>query len=544
MVKSWRFLISILLLCTISLHGQLLDLKEIYSFKEDITAIYLYGSGIAIKTKQNLYLLDTLGEVRILDELHPGSIAKDQQAISINPKMSKEDSITAAAVQTAIPYQALINFQLVYNDTNCYALNQNKVYWFRKHPYLSVYRPNLSFRSSLFLGEDWHIFASYNGFYINDERVTFLSPNRPPITYSNGRIKNINDTIYIAWKGLLYSADKFISYKEYRPFDYSYNQYTDLGILGNRKFFIRQRGVENDQHQVIFKAAITASFFTENHFYTGDDSGVLSRHFLDSAGQYQNEILFDFAEKIVSIYPTQKSLLITTEHNLYNYSAKENKLLASDEKIIYADAIADSTGSIWLATYQGLFKYHGKDQLETIIPDVEFNKRGLNYFKGKIYAGSTTGLYSIELAKYIPQAAQKFYRPFNAIDELLNKKQSFHRLLYIGLSLLALSFAFWLFKKHRQKNNELHTNLDIENIRSAILENPSINSVKSLAAHFDTYPMDLYRSLEGTPLTPGNLIKETKNELVQELLNKRSSLKEISKKTGYSEKYLARKYRL
>lgn len=532
------------MLGTISLPGQLLELKEIYPFKEEITTLYKHEGGIAIQTKQNLFLLDTLGAVQMLAKTKQEPIDKDQEALYLNPKMSWEDSIAAKAIQAAIPYQALINFQFLYQEANYYALNQNKIYWFRKHPYLSVYRPNLSFRSSLFLDDDWHILASYNGFYINDERQIFPSPNRLPITYSNGRIKNINDTIYIAWKGLLYSSDKFMTYREYRPFDYSYNQYTDLGMLAKRKFYIRQRGIENERHQVIFKAAISASLFTENHFYAGDDSGVLSRHFLDSAGQYQNEILFDFAEKIVSIYPSQEALLITTEHHLYQYSAEKTKLLASDEKIIYADAIADSTGNIWLATYRGLFKYHGKNQLETIIPDVEFNKRGLNYHDGKIYAGSTTGLYSIDLSNYVPKAAQKFYQAFKPIDETLDKKHSFYRLLYLSLALIALAFGFWIFKRYSQKNNEIQTNLDIENIRSAIRQNPSINSVKSLAAHFDTYPMDLYRSLEGTPLTPGNLIKEIKNELVQELVNKGSSLKEISQKTGYSEKYLARKYGL
>ena len=83
--------------------------------------------------------------------------------------------------------------------------------------------------------------------------------------------------------------------------------------------------------------------------------------------------------------------------------------------------------------------------------------------------------------------------------------------------------------------------LDSEMIRNVVLNNPQILSVEHLAEHFKTSVVQLNRHLKKEELSGLNLLKSIKKEIALEMLKDGKSLEEISKRVGYSMRYVKAK---
>jgi AraC-like DNA-binding protein len=182
----------------------------------------------------------------------------------------------------------------------------------------------------------------------------------------------------------------------------------------------------------------------------------------------------------------------------------------------------------------GLFSYFDGSILP-LIENVEFNKMALYQDQHYLYAGSVHGLYVIEksqLEGVLKAQPSKI------------KTRNYSIYYYLLLPLLFLFAALTILIIRRRKGKESaypmqkRVLLDSEMIRNVVLNNSRILSVEHLAEHFNTSVVQLNRHLKKEGLTGLILLKSIKKEIALEMLKDGNSLEQISKRVGYSIRYV------
>jgi hypothetical protein len=194
-----------------------------------------------------------------------------------------------------------------------------------------------------------------------------------------------------------------------------------------------------------------------------------------------------------------------------------------------------------IATDLGLYHFNLQDnKLSVLIPNVEFNRRGLYQDGKKLYAGSINGLYILDLNNL-----------YNIID--FNQKQATAYsssppygmiLSLIGVILILIILVMFYRKKSitiqaaldESVTVETKPRLTLEDIESYIRENLTTASLKTIVAHFNTNTSMVYTILD--PEKPGDLIQKIRFERIKELRAEGKTAKEIGELTGFSETYV------
>lgn len=243
--------------------------------------------------------------------------------------------------------------------------------------------------------------------------------------------------------------------------------------------------------------------------------------------------------EVKDIYPIGDRLLLSSDVGVYEWTAQKNQLKKLVDKPFAVISTIDDFGNLWVATENGLFVLTPDfpDPI-TIIPNVEFNREALLLKSEMLYVGAVDGLYTLNTYEI-----EKSYLPnlLNKLQVSSNERKPFW---IIGGFILILVFVggYFLYRKRKKerlisirKSGSEEWNLkDLE--EKVVME--KILTVDGLASTLNTNTVQLNRNFKKLGITPGKFLKKIKMKQAKELLDAGSSIEEVSKAIGYSERLI------
>jgi AraC-like DNA-binding protein len=131
------------------------------------------------------------------------------------------------------------------------------------------------------------------------------------------------------------------------------------------------------------------------------------------------------------------------------------------------------------------------------------------------------------------------------INQLKNNKISYNPFYFVSIGLLFITFFFGLvlWKKYKIKKSIveqrfIETQLSETYLKEIIMSKKNILSVSDLAEELKTSTVQLNRKLARSNISALNILKETKKEIALEMYKNGNSISSISKRVGYSERFI------
>jgi AraC-like DNA-binding protein len=198
-------------------------------------------------------------------------------------------------------------------------------------------------------------------------------------------------------------------------------------------------------------------------------------------------------------------------------------------------------GYLIFSNFNGLYAWINSSPIP-IVSNVEFNRYALNHDKLLFYAGSINGLYVIktyDFDKWL--SAQKIKNIYKINNDSRVKIYSIYGLLIliiISLTIISIRYRNKLQKRALQRTEK---DFSIEFIEK-IIRDYKIVSVEDLANHLNISRVQLNRKLSKKGKTALAVLIDCKKEIAIEMHQKGLSIKDISSRVGYSERYIKEKF--
>lgn len=417
-----------------------------------------------------------------------------------------------------------------------YVCHNGIVLEYKINPHFTRFHRGNSIRH-IYSEPGFRVISTYDGIFIDSiwNEFGFIEMDRELTKYSNGEFIKIDSTYYLCQDNLITynkttkdlktlinteEAPRFRKLVKYNNKDFAlYN--TAFGEVNLRTGERFNHIIEDELSDVIeFKGKLYVSTLN-SVLYELMEERVISKHKLSAP---INDLIIISGE-----------LAIGTSKGLYALKDTSIMEVIPNAEIVQAIPFKDK---IVFINNTGLYSYFD-GRILPLIENVEFNKMALYQDEHYVYAGSVNGLYVIEKSE---------------LDGMLKVQPSvitirnYSIYYYLLISLLFLFAALTiLIIRRRKKGNEpaypiqKKILLDSEMIRNVVLNNPQILSVEHLAEHFKTSVVQLNRHLKKEELSGLNLLKSIKKEIALEMLKDGKSLEEISKRVGYSMRYVKAK---
>lgn len=373
------------------------------------------------------------------------------------------------------------------------------------------------------------VISTYDGIFIDTtfNRFSNVKLDENLAKYSNGEFVKIDSTYYLCQDNLL-------------TYDRTTNQLNTI---------INTEGAPRFRRLIKYGNKVYALF--NNAFGELDlETGTIAYKIRDELSDFTayngklyiaslNSALYEFNRKgELSKYATaapindlaiyKDGLFLGTAAGLYNFRNGSLTEVIPNTEIVQS---LSYEGKILFSNSSGLF-YFSEGEITPLIENIEFNKMALQQDQHYLYAGSVNGLYIVENN----QLTGILQNP----PVLLEKDKNY--ILIISLvALIVLSIVISIFRK-RSKNQDYpirkKITIDSRMVREVIWKNPNIVSVGQLAEHLNTSVVQLNRHLKKEGLTGLALLKSIMKEIALEMYKNGSSLDEISKRVGYSKRYV------
>lgn len=423
-----------------------------------------------------------------------------------------------------------------------YMVSGGRLYMFDIVPYGVSYK-NQSIRSI-----SKHLVGGYSGVYQDGRKLEFP-------TFTDGFIREFGDTAFICYGGLFRitpkTQDNYLSevpfgalidgenlgyiddiYYDAPHAAYVISSQTGVYVLGIDLKKVRKILSIHKREPIVLLGSKESFLFTVGGkiFSYSFDSDRLSSE--DSTGEQilsgvkiSNRLLYTLSA--TSLYQTATNTFfhkIATFHDVHT-------MVALNEK------------EVVIAGNQGLYLYSTESSTTAVlIPGVEFNKRALFTDGQKLYAGSVSGLYTIDL-KQLPKLIQRNKGKVEA--------NNYGYFIFGAITLLLTSvFGGAIFHLNRKlktaeqiiqetKTEQLPVEekmIDKEKIVEFIRLNLPTASLKSINEHFGSNTNQVYALFD--PEKPGTIIQQIRTELVIAMKKEKASLAEIATATGFSQSYI------
>ncbi|WP_033957844.1 hypothetical protein [Psychroserpens jangbogonensis] len=381
------------------------------------------------------------------------------------------------------------------------------------------------------------IISTYSGVFSDSLWTQFSNIKiKGDLEYSNGELSKINGNYYLCQDDLLKlninnstfenvlatengpRTRKLVDFKG--VFYAMYN--SALGIIDldnsiNNKILINDDFTDIQIHQNKLYACST-----NGNLYIIDSKGSIDVYTFDYSF---NDINIDGSE----IYLGTKTNLVRLNENL------GLDVVFKNEEVIQLMFLDDSL----LFTNNRGFHIFLDGQINTIIDNIEFNKFALNFDDNYIYAGSVNGLYIIETSTMreviIPNLLDKIY-----IKNDSSLPKYAYSIITFSLSIIIIILSFWFVLK-RGKEKNLKQTISSEIITQIIEEKPKVKSVDNLAEYLNTSVVQINRNLKKENTTALKILIIAKKKIARDMLKQGASIKDISKRVGYSERYVKEK---
>jgi hypothetical protein len=259
------------------------------------------------------------------------------------------------------------------------------------------------------------------------------------------------------------------------------------------------------------------------------------------------DTLYQHTEPILGGYTSVRNVYFLTENGFHVLNSDGSYQKLVDLRSAHTVLPISSTENI-IATNIGLWYFNStSQQLDELIPGVEFNRKALHKEGDTISAGSIKGLYTFSV-NTIPELIKR-NQPINTNSVIKYRNEifliAFAVLLILGLLIRELikgrrRIKYFEFQLEQiQADQELpsaETQVNREDIEEFIKEKLAEASLKSITENFQITTSQVYSILK--PDKPGTIIQELRTEMVLDMRNKGMLTKDIAIATGLSPSYI------
>lgn len=379
------------------------------------------------------------------------------------------------------------------------------------------------------------VISTYNGIFIDTlfDQFSKLKIDEKITRYSNGEFVKIDSLYYLCQDNLItYDRNlnelktvintegtprfrKLLSYnsKVYGLYD---NAFGEVNLkTGNRTYLINEN--------------LTDFIELNGKLYISSSSSVLYEMNPDETISKYN-----LKAPINDLFIFDKDLFIGTNSGLFKL--KDSSIVEEIPNTEIVQALVYE-GRIIFSNNSGLY-YLTEGMVSPLIENIEFNKLALHQDQYFLYAGSVNGLYIIKN---------------NQLKDIITnspsvlKKDNFFIIIISITLLLGIIIPLLIIRKRKQQERDklfLKRKIIIDKnlVKDVILNNPKILSVGQLAEHLNTSVVQLNRYLKKEKTTGLVQLKSVMNEIAIEMYKNGSSVEEISKRVGYSKRYIKKNF--
>lgn len=531
------------LLMALQSYAQDTILVKTYSLPEKITNIDGDGRNLIVRTDNHLY------------KFHSGRFddlkftPKDNDRFTWISKTDNQDIFgTYSTLQFPeshqVNHRSIANLLPGYDQYNMTEASIGDLYFlayngilleYRIHKFYSIQHRGKSIRH-IYHDDRVRIIATYAGIFIDSVAEVYSNKPIPGANFSSGETNKIDNQYYLnsdpiyqlmnsQWVRLPLKTDILHFKKLIKIGKVTYFQSTDaIGTIN----------LKNNQ---VNKIITHSSQFHDmenlgNLLLLGNANGKL---YLYDMVQRKIESIH-IGSSIYDITIKGEQIILSCNDGLYefNLKTKKSQLLFRHKHIIQSIFIGNN---ILFTSFEGLFLYTQDKEVFQIIENVEFNKRALSNWNQNVYAGSTEGLYVINLPQLINEVLPSLEPEI--IDE---SKVDASLIIALGFTLVVIVGSV-VFIRNRNKGipeNYKTPKVEItpERIREDMLKNEQLISVESIAEYYQISRVHLNRVLKKHNKNTLELIKEIKKEIVLDLKSKQVPIEKIGQRVGYTSKYI------
>lgn len=375
--------------------------------------------------------------------------------------------------------------------------------------------------------------ASYDGLFNHRRKFSAL-------TYSNGVIREVGDSVLVAWDGFtIFHKDSIYDFTSYDTIGTLINEkrlgYTrDAVVWGDDIFLLTTKGLfrYNTQSQDVQSVLIESNKRIQFWF---DEIGVngLRKSFMIGLGNGRYRIFKDGSYSKLEgfnstfTYFNQEQSILLFEDRIRDYPEQREMAITNNYHCIFK-----VRGIYYGTSDNGLFAY--ADRIEPLqLNSIEFNARSFRISQDTVYLGSISGLYKYPF-DYLANAIES-----KSEDESKKLNLTLIRFIILGV-LILIGFIVLLVSINQRISDVVKATLPKEVTKSVLVEYISLNikdvSIAELCHQFDLNQKKLYSYFPES--SPGAVIKQMRLLKANELFQEGKSTEIIASETGYSKKYL------
>ena len=466
---------------------------------------------------------------------------QDELIINHSDYLTKPDYVDPKAlVSGLLPGRVIYDITSVTIGNSFYLSYNGIILEYRINPYVEVLHPGISVRH-VYSEPDLRIVSTYNGIFMDTIKNVFSTNKLGSVTYSSGELSKIDSYYYLCQNNLL----------RYNESEKKFEIWINTeGESRFRKLFKYENKIyglfKNAFGQIDLEKRIVTEYYSDAIF---TDYEIFDRKlFLSSL----DEGLFVFEpdeKKMKKINPIssindlakkEDELFLGTDDGLFRLNLNKGTLetVFEGESVIQ---IAFYNEDVIFTNNDGLSAYR-EDGFLPIVENVEFNKMALSIDDHFLYAGSVFGLYTIKSGKLRKLLETE---SMSIIDNKIQKEFNIYSLILIiiiNVILLSVGVYFGIkFSRTKQIALQSSTVIDNESVVELVRKDKSILSVQDIADNYDTSITQLNRLLKKENTIALTLLKSVKKDIAIEMYEEGKSLDEISKRVGYSIRFVREK---
>ncbi|WP_459453772.1 hypothetical protein [Aquirufa sp. Wall-65K1] len=531
-----------MMLCLQSLAQDTVFVKS-YSLPEKIANIDGDGRNLIVRTDNHLYKFNS-GR---FDELK--FTPKDNDRFTWISKTDNQEIFgTFSTLQFPeshqVDHKSLLNILPGYDQYNMTQATIGNLYYLAYNGLLLEYRIHKFYRIQhrgksirhIYNDDKMRVVATYSGIFIDTVGEVFTNKPIAGTYFSSGECNKINGQYYL-------NSDPIYRLMDNQwvrlPIDTDIQHFKKLLKIGQQTYFQSSHaiGIINLNNNAFKKVITHTSAFHDmenmgNLLLLGNANGKLYIYDLNKKKLESIQM----GSAIYDITIKGEQIILSCNDGLYEFNLKTKKsvLLFRHKHIIQSIFIGNN---ILFTSFEGLFLYNQNKEVFQIIENVEFNKRALSVWNERIFAGSTEGLYVINLPQLINEVLPSLEPAI--IDD---GQEDYSMIIALGFTILVIlgSILFIRYRNQGIPENYKAPKTDItpERIREDMIKNEHLISVESIAEHYQISRVHLNRLLKKHDKNTLDLIKEIKKEIVLDLKSKQVPIEKISQRVGYTTKYI------